>query len=479
MAYNALEEIMDPAGKDINTFEAVHGSYRDPSGQVFLRDDRVFRSVTKYGLENFKAVEKTGLLTDLVDKGLLVPWWDADKNELCQEEDGVLRVLEHTPLPFISYPFEWSFSALKSAALLHLDIHQMALAKGVTLSDASAFNVQFNGSKPIFIDHLSFRPYLEGEFWKGHGQFCEQFLNPLLLQSQIGIPHNAWYRGTPEGIPSASLASLLPFRSRLKLQVLTNVILPVWFERRSSSSSEVSKSVSKKRLPLSGFQNMLAGLRKFIDSLKPPNQATVWKEYAENNSYATDEAKTKSRFINEFCSNVKPNIIWDMGCNTGEYSQAALDGGAQMAVGFEYDIGALERAYARALNEKLNFLPLHLDAANPTPSQGWNQQERGGLAERRNADAVMALALVHHLAIGRNIPLPSVVQWLIDHAPQGVIEFVPKKDPMVQELLSLRDDIFDNYTDEIFDQAIASRAHVVREETITNTGRRLVWFKRR
>jgi len=443
-----------------------------------LHDGRVFRTITKRGYDAFQAVEKTGLLKELVEKKLLVPWWDVDKNEFEQVDESVLRLLEHPSLPFISYPFEWSFSALKNAALLHLDIHLMALAKGITLLDASAFNVQFNGAKPIFIDHLSFRPYVEGEFWKGHNQFCEQFLNPLLLQSQTGIPHNAWYRGSPEGIPSASLASILPFRSRIKLQVLTNIILPVWLERRSRSNSEVSKSVSNKRLPISGFKNMLVGLRNFIYSLKPPNQETIWKEYAENNSYATEEAEAKSRFIHEFCSTVKPKIIWDMGCNTGEYSQAALEGGAQMAVGFEYDTGALERAYTRAINEQLNFLPLHLDAANPTPSQGWNQKERAGLAERRNADAIMALALVHHLAIGHNIPLASVIDWLINHAPQGVIEFVPKRDPMVQELLSLREDIFDNYTDEIFDKAVARQARVVREETITNTGRRLVWFKR-
>ncbi len=321
--------------------EAVQGSYRDPSGQVFLHNSRVFRTITKHGYDDFKTVEATGFLTDLVDKGFLVPWRDVDKDDFEQTNDNVVRILEHTPLPFISYPFEWSFSALKDAALLHLDVHIMALAKGVTLSDASAFNIQFIGVKPIFIDHLSFRPYQDGEFWNGHRQYCEQFLNPLLLQSQMGIPHNAWYRGSPEGIPSASMTSVLPFLSRIKPQVMTNLVLPVWFDRRSGSNSEVSKSVADKRLPLSSFRNMLVGLRKFIASLKLPENTTVWKEYAENTSYGNDETKNKKYFIQKFCSTVKPETLWDIGCNTGEYSKVALETGAKMAIGFEYDTGAL------------------------------------------------------------------------------------------------------------------------------------------
>ena len=223
---------------------------------------------------------------------------------------------------------------------------------------------------------------------------------------------------------------------------------------------------------------MLAGLRRFISSLESPRRRTTWQEYATKNTYGFDEAEHKSKFIREFSAAVKPAMVWDMGCNTGEYSKAALAGGATMAVGFEYDGGALEIAWARAREEGLNFLPLFMDAANPTPSQGWNQAERSGLAERRNADAVLALAFVHHLAIGRNVPLNFIVEWLTGLAPQGVIEFVPKCDPMVRELLSLRDDIFENYTDEGFDGALARHAKVVREETITDTGRRLVWFKR-
>jgi len=463
----------------MTTLEADPGSFRDPRGLVFVREGRVFRTITRHGHDDFKAVEETGLLADLIARDLLVSYRDVEKSELGQPGDNIMRVLEHPPLPFISYPFEWSFGLLKAAALMHLEVQLTALERGVTLSDSSAFNVQFLGVRPIFIDHLSFRPYRDGEFWSGHRQFCDQFLNPLLLQSQVGVSFNAWYRGNPEGIPAESLAPMLPWISRLKLQVMTNVILPAWFARRSRSNSQISTSLAGKRLPLSGYRNMLTGLRQFIASLELPQRRTTWKEYAATNTYASEEAEHKRAFIREFSATVKPGVIWDMGCNTGEYSRAALDGGSGMAVGFEFDAGALGLAYARAREEKLNFLPLYMDAANPTPSQGWNQAERSGLAERRNADAVVALAFVHHLAIARNVPLHFVVGWLIGLAPQGVIEFVPKSDPMVRELLSLREDIFDEYTDAAFDGALARHAEVVREETITGTGRRLVWFKRR
>lgn len=463
----------------MTTAEPDPGSFRDPRGLVFVREGRVFRTITRHGHDDFNAVEETGLLADLIAKGLLVSYRDVEKSEFGQLGDGAMRVLEHPPLPFISYPFEWSFSLLKAAALLHLDVQIAALDRGVTLSDASAFNVQFLGVRPIFIDHLSFRPYREGEFWSGHRQFCDQFLNPLLLQSQVGVSFNAWYRGNPEGIPAESLVPILPWISRLKLQVMTNVILPAWFSRRSRSNSQVSSSLVGKRLPLSGYRNMLTGLRQFIVSLKPLRRHTTWRDYAATSTYTSEEAEYKRAFIREFVATVKPGVIWDMGCNTGEYSRAALEGGAGMAIGFEFDVGALGLAFARAREEKLNFLPLFMDAANPTPSQGWNQAERSGLSERRNADAVVALALVHHLAIARNVPLYSVVDWLINLAPQGVIEFVPKSDPMVRELLSLREDIFDEYTDAAFNSALARNAVVVREKTITGTGRRLVWFKRR
>jgi ribosomal protein L11 methylase PrmA len=224
---------------------------------------------------------------------------------------------------------------------------------------------------------------------------------------------------------------------------------------------------------------MLIGLRSWISALKPADSAqSVWRDYAENNSYAGDEARKKADFIREFAAAVKPAVLWDLGCNTGEYSKIALQAGAKLAVGFDFDVGALERAYLRAGAEQLNLLPLLLDATNPSPSQGWAQQERKGLVDRASGGAVLALALVHHLAIARNVPLPHVVDWVVGLAPRGVIEFVPKNDPMVAQLLMLRDDIFPDYLETAFANALQRRARIHKTAQVSATGRTLYWFER-
>ncbi|MBL8709364.1 MAG: class I SAM-dependent methyltransferase, partial [Rhodospirillaceae bacterium] len=186
----------------------------------------------------------------------------------------------------------------------------------------------------------------------------------------------------------------------------------------------------------------------------------------------------KQGFVAEMVAAVRPEKLIDLGCNTGDYSKLALQAGAASVIGFDFDLGALDRAFARAQGERLNFLPLWLDAANPSSDQGWAQGERKGFAARARADALLALALVHHLAIGRNIPLAQVVDWLIDIAPQGIIEFVPKSDPMVRQLLSLRADIFADYTEAVFRAAVERRARIRRAHAVAEGGRLLLWYER-
>ena len=457
------------------------GSFRDPSGQVFRRGNGIFRTVTARAAADYEFVRDSGLFDRLSSKGLVLSTAEVSLDVLGPAAAASRYLLQHPLIRFLSYPYEWSFPALKAAALLHLEVQLEALEAGISLSDATAYNVQFNGPRPVFIDHLSFRRYREGEIWAGHRQFCEQFLNPLLLRSLLGVPHNAWFRGAQEGIPTAELSRLLPLRCKLAWNVLSQVVLPTMLERsaRTATAALASDELERSKFPRSSYRALLHRLRDWIARLEPADTGkTVWRDYAGNHSYQSDEVKSKVAFVSQMAAAVRPGILWDLGCNSGDYSKAALAAGAQYAVGFDFDHGALEAAFARAKAEELAFLPLLMDAANPSPSQGWAQCERQGLAARASADAVLALAFVHHLAIGRNVPLDRLIDWLVGLAPTGVVEFVPKSDPMVQRMLQLREDIFDDYTEEAFLSAVGARARIVKSLVVSAAGRRLVWFDR-
>ena len=226
------------------------GSFRDPSGQVVVRDGRVFRTVMPRAAEDYEFVRNSGLLEELVAQGLLVSSTEINRDaNVGNWGKGAAYILEHPKLPFISYPYEWSFSALKAACLVHLDIHLRALNYDITLSDASAYNIQFLGSKPIFIDRLSFVRYNPGAFWLGHRQFCEQFLNPLLLRSLIGIPHNSWYRGSQEGIQSEDLVRLLPWKKKFSFNIFKHVILMASLQKKTIEKPMTEKTYLLKELP--------------------------------------------------------------------------------------------------------------------------------------------------------------------------------------------------------------------------------------
>ena len=457
-----------------------HGSFRDPAGRVFDLGDRILRTVSEQGAGDYERLRRSDLLARLIGDRKLVAATEVDGAALGAAGHSSRYVLEHPRLPFIAYPYEWSFSLLKAAALFHLDLQCEAFDQGITLADASAYNVQFQGVAPIFIDYLSFRPYRDGEFWTGHRQFCEQFLNPLLLRALLGIPHNAWYRGTQEGIATEDLNRLLKWRHKLSWRVLSNVVFPARLQSGAAKrNTDDLKSVTESKLPAAGYRAMLSQLRGWIAGLRPADQAqSTWQDYTDNNSYSADDEREKQSFVQDFIAQRRPALLWDLGCNTGAYSALALDSGAERVIGFDFDQGALERAYARAAAQSLPFTPLFLDATNPSPDQGWNHRERKSLQARAGADALLALAFMHHLAIARNVPLEQVVGWLIALAPSGVLEFVDKSDPQVERMLALRDDIFRDYRKEAFLAAVSAHARIIRSQALPSGSRLLVHYER-
>jgi hypothetical protein len=263
----APPEIASRAPEPPYSPERHPASYRDPDSTVLVLGPRVLRGFSAGGAERLRSVRETGLLDELTAAGLVVATRDAPDMAGQPALAAYAKVVEHDALPFISHPHEWPFALLRSAALLHLDIHARALERGVTLSDASAYNVQFRGAKPVFIDVGSFRPYAEGELWSAHSQFCEHFLNPLLLASEFGIPFNAWLRGSPEGIPTASIAALMPLRRWLSPRHLFHVLLPARAEKVSRQREGATvERIRSARLPREGYRAMLGQLRRFSAS---------------------------------------------------------------------------------------------------------------------------------------------------------------------------------------------------------------------
>lgn len=461
---------------DGNAMRRHPASFRDPAATVFVRDGRVLRGLRGEGVRRFAALESSGLLARLIERGLVVGTRRCDNVIL----DGYECVLEHDRIPLISYPYEWSFSLAKAAALAHLDLQLEALAHHFVLVDASAYNMQFVGIRPVFIDVLSLRPYEEGELWYAHRQFCEQFLNPLLMHTRLGLAPNAWYRGALEGMETSAMAAILPWHAWLSPRLLTHVLLPGRSQRATVADDEGRQvqRIRAARMPLSGYQYLLRQLRNWIAGMRPRGSRTVWETYDTARTYDNDELRGKREFIAQFVRARQPGTLLDVGCNDGEFLSVGLAAGAQRAVGLDIDHGALNKAYRRAADGGLVLLPLYQDLANPSPAQGWRGVERESIAQRVQADAVFALALEHHLALGRNVPLPEVVDELVGYARSGVIEFVQKDDPTVVRMLALKGDLFPDYSEAAFEAALSARARILEKRTVSSAGRVLFAFER-
>ena len=457
----------------------VAGSFRDRAGQVHLIDGRVLRSIARgKAAAAYEKARDAGLYDRLVKKGLLVALSEVAA-PAGHEDAAVAYWLEHPKLPFISHPYEWSFALWKKAALTQLSVHLEALKDGFTLSDATAYNVQFDGVAPRFIDHLSIQPYEEGEAWIGHYQFVSQFLGPLLMWSKVGVAPNHWMRGNLEGIAPEDLAKLLPWKAKWSPVILAHVVgLAALQKKRLATTPEEARAAKEQaKLPKARFVAILEGLRAYIRDLQPPGGESVWGDYADNTSYSDEERVAKADFIGKLAADTR-GLTFDIGCNSGDYSVAALEAGARRVIGFDFDHNALNLAVSRAQAGKLAFTPLWLDAANPSPDQGWAEREREGFDKRVKGDAMVALAVVHHIAIGRNVPLDEVVGWLMEMAPAGIIEFPDKQDNMVKTLLAMREDIFDDYTEADFRAAIEKRGKIVDELRLVDGHRLLVRYER-
>ena len=464
--------------------EALGASYRDPSGFVYTRDGTLYRQVNRVFGGHYQAFLDSGLCTELQEGRLLVPHREASL-DLAASPDAV-AVLEPERVDFISYPYEWSFGQLRDAALLTLELQERALARGFTLRDASAYNVQFIGGSPLFIDTLSFEPREAGAPWAGYRQFCEHFLVPLALMSRVDARLSALLRSHLEGVPLDLGSRLLPRSTWLRPGLLFHVHLHAVAQRRyadrgagaaepggGGGGGGATSAAARRGVSPTAAVGLVRSLRNAIESLDWTPAGTEWADYTQDNNYTTAAATSKREAVLDFLRGLDARTAWDLGANTGEYSRAAREV-VPSVIAFDLDPAAVERNYRRvkAENER-GILPLLLDLTNPSPALGWAHRERLSLQERGPADVLLALAVVHHLAIGHNLPLERVAGFLARLGRHLVIEFVPKSDSQVRRLLRDRPDIFPDYTQDGFEAAFRAHFRIERAVPVLDSERTL------
>jgi SAM-dependent methyltransferase len=453
----------------------VSGSFRDPSGTMFKHDGRLLRQVNGVYAANYDLLMSSGLYEELTKKQILVPHEEVD---FPTTDPDAYKVLAPEVIPFISYPYEWSFSQLKDAALTTLRIQKLALKHGMSLKDASAYNIQFANSRALLIDTLSFEAYEDGKPWVAYRQFCQHFLAPLALMSTRDVRLNALLRDFIDGVPLDIASALLPFRSRLNFGLLTHIHVHASAQKRSSGENraEQQKAAKLTKQQLTALiENLDATVRKL--DWKP--DSTAWADYYSGDSYSDAGSQHKLRLVAEFLAAAGTGKVLDLGANTGRFSRIASDAGRD-TISSDFDPGAVEINYQQAKKDKAAHLfPIVLDLTNPSPSLGWASSERDSFIVRAQVDCVLALALIHHLAISNNVPLPRVAEFFASLGEWLIIEFVPKSDPKVQTLLATREDIFPHYTEPGFEAAFGEIYNIVRSEPIAESDRRLYLMKKR
>lgn len=456
-------------------------SFRDPSGFVFRDPNgRLCRQVNKCYDVHYRAFKETGLLDELVGSGKLIEHEEISTSAALTDE--AVCVLAPRELPMVSYPYEWCFSALKDAALLTLDIQLRAMRKGMTLKDASAYNVQFEGTFPVFIDTLSFEKYEAGTPWIAYGQFCRHFLAPLALMAKCDLRLNRLLILHLDGIPLDMACKMLPWRMRLLPSWFAHLFLHSRLTQRYSDTSERSR-IRKEQLRRSrrvhNVEAIVENLIATVEACHLGNLDSEWSDYYKRNSYGEEEFDRKRRCVARFLDSIQPGVVWDLGANTGEFSRIACSKGS-ITCAFDMDPVTVELAYRCAKKEGgRTFLPLCVDLANPSPGIGWAHVERRSLLKRGPADLAMALALIHHLRIGNNTPFLEMAAFFQKLCRALIVEYVPKHDSQVARLLQGREDIFDDYDRDVF-ESVFSRFFVVKDrEPIGESGRTLYLMESR
>ena len=422
---------------------------------------------------------ESGLYTSLTNKSLLIPHKEVahPENETSEE---CYRILLPEQIPYISYPYEWSFSQLKDAAKLTLEIQLEALKHGMILKDGTAYNVQFHKGRAVFIDTLSFEIYEEGEPWIAYRQFCQHFLAPLALIVKCDFRLIHLLRSYIDGIPLDLASQLLPSKTWFSYSLLAHIHLHAKTQKQyehSGREANPGKAVTMGKLQLEG---LISSLNSAVEKLNWKHASTEWGDYYADTNYVDESMQHKEQLVSQMLEKCKPegaSMAADFGANTGKFSRLAVAAG-YYTLSHDIDEVAVDKNYRKlALDDEDSILPLVLDLTNPSPGLGWASKERSSFIHRENVDVGMALALIHHIAISNNVPLASVAEFFSSVCSNLIIEFVPKNDSQVERLLATREDIFPEYNEEGFEAAFSQFFNIEEKVSIKGSERTLYLLK--
>ncbi|MEX0983738.1 MAG: SAM-dependent methyltransferase [Actinomycetota bacterium] len=454
----------------------LSSSFRDPHGFMFERDGILYRHVAEEHREHLTRLTESGLCERLFADGLLIPHVEADP----ALSPGAAAVLMPERVGFVSYPYEWSYSQLRDAALATLRIQALALEHGMSLRDATAYNVTFHRGLPTFLDTTSLEILPENRPWVAYRQFCQHFLAPLALMAYRDVRLGQLSRIHLDGVPLDLASGLLPARTAAKLGIAMHLRMHARSQRRHEKDAVWPDGPTPRGFSIKAFHGLIASLRRAVEALPEPAGASVWRAYySESDHYTTEALGAKQQLVNGWIARCSPATVWDLGANTGRFAHLASQRGIATTA-FDLDPFCVEESYREARSAGIeSFLPLVMDLTNPSPGLGWANVERHTLQARGPADLVLALALVHHLSIGNNVPLPMVMEDLARLGRAAIVEFIPKDDPKVVQLLHGREDVFGGYTQDGFERAARSYFDLATREDLPGSGRALYLLERR
>lgn len=447
----------------------IASSFRDPSGFIFKNEGNFYRQINPKAQTDYDRLMESGLYQKLVDKSLLI-----EHIELENIYASAYKTLKPTQLSFVSYPYEWSFSQMKDAALATLRIQKIAMKYGMALKDASAFNIQFINNKPVLIDTLSLECYTEGEPWVAYKQFCQHFLAPLALMSYKDIRISKLSSVFIDGIPLDMASKLLPYKTKFNFSLLSHIH---WHAKTQLKHAD-GKIDTKKKVNVSktGMLGIISNLYSSIKKLQWKLADTEWGDYYNNTNYSDDAFEAKKALVSSFIKESNAKTLWDLGANDGTFSGLAADLGID-TLAFDIDPVAVEKNYLRLKKTDSKMTPLLMDLTNPSAGLGWANNERDTLLARGKTDCVMALALIHHLSISNNVPLDMLAEYFASLGNHLIIEFVPKGDSKVDILLATREDIFPNYNLEDFEASFSNYFTLLKKEPVAGSKRTLYLYK--